>query len=152
MGSLKPHASRSSYPHLVADPSSRTLPPPFPASASHRDGSHHPFPGHHHTHAYNYHPYGDHKKSMRSSSRSAPASRSGSPHGSPTLHPLASLPNALSSRSHSRQSSIGNAFAHPGNGLVSAESSPTSVYSQIPGARPTRLQRALLALRAAKRG
>ncbi|GAC71384.1 FOG: Zn-finger [Moesziomyces antarcticus T-34] len=133
MGSLKPHASRSSYPHLVADPSSRTLPPPFPASASHRDGSHHPVPGHHHTHAYNYHPYGDHKKSMRSSSRSAPASRSGSPHGSPTLHPLASLPNALSSRSHSRQSSIGNAFAHPWNGLVSAESSPTSVYSQIPG-------------------
>ena len=130
VGSLKPHSSRSSYPHLVADPSSRTLPPPFPASASHRDGSHHPLPGHHHTHAYNYHPYGDHKKSARSSSRSAPASRSGSPHGSPTLHPLPGLP-AVSSRSHSRQSSIGNSFA-TSNGLASSESSPTSVYSQIP--------------------
>lgn len=140
VGSLKPHAhshsSRTSYPHLVADPSSRTLPPPFPASgASHRDGSHHPLPGHHHTHAYNYHPYGhsDHKKSAahRSSSRSAPASRSGSPHGSPTLHHqvLPGLHAAVaSSRSHSRQSSIGNSFG----GLASSESSPTSVYSQIP--------------------
>ena len=130
VGSLKPHHStRSSYPHLVADPSSRTLPPPFPASASHRDGSHHPLPGHHYTHAYNYHPYGDHKKSARSSSRSAPASRSGSPHGSPVLsHALPGLPG---SRSHSRQSSIGNSFA-ASNGLASSESSPTSVYSQIP--------------------
>ncbi|KAJ1023411.1 hypothetical protein NDA18_004935 [Ustilago nuda] len=140
VGSLKPHAhshsSRGSYPPLVADPSSRTLPPPFPASgASHRDGSHHPLPGHHHTHAYNYHPYGhnDHKKSAahRSSSRSAPASRSGSPHGSPTLHPQL-LPGShaavASSRSHSRQSSIGNSFG----GFASSESSPTSVYSQIP--------------------
>ncbi|SPO24068.1 related to carbon repressor protein 1 [Ustilago trichophora] len=130
VGSLKPHSSRSSFPHLVADPSSRTLPPPFPASASHRDGSHHPLPGHHHSHAYNYHPYGDHKKSARSSSRSAPASRSGSPHASPTLHPLPGLP-AVSSRSHSRQSSIGNSFA-TSNGLASSESSPTSVYSSIP--------------------
>lgn len=131
VGSLKPHTSRSSYPQLVADPSSRTLPPPFPAiSTSHRDGSHHPLPGHHHSHAYNYHPYGaDHKKNARSSSRSAPASRSGSPHGSPTM--LHALPAAISSRSHSRQSSIGNSFA-TSNGLASSESSPTSVYSQIP--------------------
>ncbi|CDR88987.1 related to carbon repressor protein 1 [Sporisorium scitamineum] len=131
VGSLKPHSTRASYPHLVADPSSRTLPPPFPASASlHREGSHHPLPGYHHSHAYNYHPYGDHKKNARSSSRSAPASRSGSPHGSPTL--LHALPvAAASSRSHSRQSSIGNSFA-ASNGLASSESSPTSVYSQIP--------------------
>lgn len=133
VGSLKPHSSRSSYSHGVADPSSRTLPPPFPASgASHRDGSHHPLPGHHHTHAYNYHPYGgDHKKNARSSSRSAPASRSGSPHGSPVLHhALPTLPPAgISSRSHSRQSSIGNSF---GAGLASSESSPTSTYSQVP--------------------
>ncbi len=137
VGSLKPHSARSSYSahHLVADPSSRTLPPPFPASsASHRDGSHHPLPGHHHTHAYNYHPYGgsDYKKNARSSSRSAPASRSGSPHGSPVLHhALPGLPAAVSSRSHSRQSSIGNSFG-ASNGLASSESSPTSVYSQIP--------------------
>ncbi|CBQ69321.1 related to carbon repressor protein 1 [Sporisorium reilianum SRZ2] len=133
VGSLKPHSTRASYPHLVADPSSRTLPPPFPVSASsssHRDASHHPLPGHHHhTHAYNYHPYGDHKKNARSSSRSAPASRSGSPHGSPTM--LHALPAAaVSSRSHSRQSSIGNIFG-ASNGLASSESSPTSVYSQI---------------------
>ncbi|SNX86538.1 related to carbon repressor protein 1 [Melanopsichium pennsylvanicum] len=136
VASLKPHSSsRSSYPHLVADPSSRTLPPPFPASsASHRDVNHNALPGHHYAHANNYHPYGDHKKNARSSSRSAPASRSGSPHGSPTLHPLQGLP-VLSSRSHShshsRQSSIGNSFA-TSNGLASSESSPTSVYSQIP--------------------
>lgn len=132
VGSLKPHSSRSSYTHLVADPSSRTLPPPFPASAtSHRDGSHHPLPGHHYTHAYNYHPYGDHKKNARSSSRSAPASRSGSPHGSPTMLHALPAAAAISSRSHSRQSSIGNSFA-ASNGLASSESSPTSVYSQIP--------------------
>ncbi|PWY99174.1 hypothetical protein BCV70DRAFT_192267 [Testicularia cyperi] len=133
VGSLHQSSSRTSLANLVADPSSRTLPPPF-SSATHRDGSHHPLPGHHHVHAYNYHPYGassDYKKSARSSSRSAPASRAGSPHGSPTLHPLQALPAGGPSRTHSRQSSITNSFATSA-APASNDSSPNSIYSQMP--------------------
>lgn len=128
--SLRQSSSRGSLSSMVADPSSRTLPPPF-STAIHRDGSHHPVPGHHHIHAHNYHPYGEHRKTVRSNSRSAPASRVSSPHGSPTLHPLQGLPTGGPSRTHSRQSSIGNSYATSG-APTSNDSSPTSVYSQMP--------------------
>ena len=128
-GTASAGSSRVSLPQLVADPSSRTLPSPFTS----RDGSHHPHHAHHVLHAHGFHPYGDaahHKRSIRSSSRSAPASAANSPPGSPSLHALSTLP-ALSSASHSRQSSIGGSFALSG-GMGSNDSSPDTVYSQIP--------------------
>ncbi|KAN0059665.1 hypothetical protein ACQY0O_008237 [Thecaphora frezii] len=128
-----PGSSRISLPHLVADPSSRTLPSPFSSGLlPSRDGSHHPHHAHHVLH-HNFHPYGDashSKRSARNSSRSAPASRAGSPPGSPTLHPMQQLPPL--GLSHSRQSSNGASFSMSAGQSGSNDSSPNSVYSQIP--------------------
>ncbi|EPQ29690.1 uncharacterized protein PFL1_02910 [Pseudozyma flocculosa PF-1] len=97
-----------------------------------RDGSHHPHHAHHVLH-HSFHPYGDSghgRRNARNSSRSAPASRANSPHGSPTLQPIQQLP--LHGTSHSRQSSNGASFNMSAGHGGSNDSSPNSVYSQIP--------------------
>lgn len=99
--------------------------------------------GHHHqTHAHNFHPYGGHghyRDSKRSASRSAPASRAASPHGSPRLS-HAPLPGTATG-THSRRSSAGRGVSPTdAAAATSNESSPSSQHKSVPrsvGSSPT---------------